>query len=91
MAYATLTEFDVDLDTHRSIIEAAGDEPIKGLIVHAAGSSEAGCTSLDVWETKEDSDRYFAETLMPLMERLGIEGGPPVSHQEFDLPVVIRG
>ena len=91
MAYAVLMEFDVDLDTHKQIGEATGDEPVKGLIVHAGGTSERGVYSLDVWETKEDSERFFAERLMPAMQQLGIEGGPPLSMQEFDLPYVLRG
>ena len=91
MAYATVMEFDVDLDTHRKIVAAAGDEPVQGLIVHAAGSSEAGICSIDVWETKEDSDRFFTDRLTPAMATLDIGGGPPVSFREFDLPVVVRG
>ena len=42
MGYATIMEFDVDLDTHRKIIEAVGDDPIAGLIVHAATRPMAG-------------------------------------------------
>jgi hypothetical protein len=91
MAYATVMEFDVDLDTHRRIIDAVGDEPVEGLIVHAAGSSDAGIRSIDVWESKAQSDRFFAERLMPAMASLEIPGGPPVSFEEYDnLPVVLR-
>jgi hypothetical protein len=91
MAYATLAEFDVDLDTHRKIIEAVGDDPIPGLIVHAAGACEAGVRSIDVWETKEQSDQFFAERLMPAMMELDLGGGPPVSFEEVDVPVLLRG
>ena len=91
MAYATLAEFDVDLDTHRKIADVAGEEPINGLILHTAGSSPNDVYSLDVWESKEDSERFFAEHLMPAMQTLGIPGGPPLSFQEFDMPVVTRG
>lgn len=91
MGYATVMEFDADLDTHRKIIEAVGDAPIDGLIVHAAGSTEAGIRSIDVWESKEHSDRFFAEHLMPAMARLDIPGGPPLSFEELDVPVLLRG
>ena len=90
MAYATVMEFDVDLDTHRKIIETVGDEHPKGLIVHAAGTSAGGIHSVDVWESKDDADRYFAERIMPAMERMGLTGGPPLRFEEYDLPVVIR-
>ncbi|HVE98491.1 MAG TPA: hypothetical protein VNA12_04860 [Mycobacteriales bacterium] len=86
MAYAMVMEFDVDLDTHIKIGEALGDEPIKGLILHAAGPSERGVYSFDVWERKEDAGRFFSERMMPALEQLGIEGGPPLSQQEWELP-----
>lgn len=91
MVYASLMEFDVDLDTHIKIGEALGDAPVKGLILHAGGPSENGVHSLDVWETKEDSERFFAERMMPALQQLGIAGGPPLSVQEFDLPHLIQG
>ena len=90
MAYATLIEFDVDLDTHIKIGEAVGDDPVKGLIVHAAGSSERGVHTLDVWESKEDSERFYNEHMIPALRQMGIQGGPPLSYQEFELPFVVR-
>ena len=91
MAYATLMEFDVDLDTHIKLGEAVGDAPIKGLILHAAGPSERGVHSLDVWETKEDSERFFADRMAPALQQMRIEGGPPLSYQEFEMPYLVRG
>ena len=79
MAFATLMEFDVDLDTHIKLGEAVGTEPIKGLILHAAGPSERGVHSLDVWETKEDSERFYVERMVPALKQMGVEGGPPLS------------
>ena len=91
MAYATLMEFDVDLDTHIRIGTAVGEAPITGLILHAGGPSERGVHSLDVWESKEDSERFFAERMAPALQQLGIAGGPPLSYQDFDLPHLLRG
>jgi hypothetical protein len=91
MAYAVLKEFDVDLDTHIGIGKAVGDAPVKGLILHAGGATERGVNSLDVWERKEDSERFFRERMLPALQRLGIQGGPPLSYQEFELPYLLRG
>jgi len=92
MAYTTLMEFNVDLDTHIKLGEVLGDAPIHGLILHAGGPSARGVHSLDVWESKEDSERFFAERMVPALEQLGLEGdGPPLSFQEFDMPFVVRG
>jgi hypothetical protein len=91
MAFAVLMEFDVDLDTHIKIGEAVGDAPVKGLMLHAGGPSQRGVHSLDVWESKEDSERFFTERMLPALQELGIQGGPPLSYQEFELPYVLRG
>ncbi len=88
MAYAVLMEFQVDLDTHIKIGEAIGDAPVEGLIVHAAGPSERGVHSLDVWERKEDYKRFFSERMVPALQQLGIQAGPPLSHEDFELPHV---
>lgn len=91
MVYVTLMEFDVDLDTHIKIGEAVGDDPIKGLILHAGGPSERGVHSLDVWENKEDSERFYTERMVPALRQMGLDGGgPPLNYQEFDLPHVVR-
>lgn len=92
MVYATLTEYDVDLDTHVKMGEAVGDAPVKGLILHAGGTSGHGVHSLDIWDRKEDSEAFFRDRMMPALQQLGLtEGGPPLSFQEFELPYVVRG
>ena len=91
MAYATLMEFDVDLDTHIKLGEATAEAPIEGLILHAGGPSARGVHSLDVWESKKDAKRFFTDRMMPALQQLGDEGGPPLSFQELDLPYVVRG
>jgi hypothetical protein len=90
MAYATLMEFGVDLETHIKIGQSVGDAPVKGLILHAGGPSEHGVHSLDVWETKEDSERFYTERMVPALQQMGFEGAPPLNVQEFDLPYVLR-
>lgn len=91
MATAILMEFDGDLETHVRISAALGEVPIKGLIVHGGGPSQHGVYSLDVWETKEDSEHFFSERMVAALQQLGLEGGPPLSYQEFDLPHLLRG
>lgn len=91
MAIAILMEFDGDLETHLKISAALGDAPVEGLVVHGGGPSQRGVYSLDVWETKEDSERFFAERMIPALQQLGFEGKPPLSYQEFELPYLLRG
>lgn len=89
MAYATLTEYDVDLDTHIQMGEAVGDAPVTGMILHLAGPSDRGVYSLDIWESKEDANRFWTEIMLPGLRKMGVEDGPPLSFQQFDLPFVL--
>lgn len=68
-----------------------GDAPVKGLLLHAGGQSERGVRSLDVLASKEDAERFLTERVMLGLGQLGVEGGPPLSFQAFDLPYVARG
>lgn len=88
MAIAILMEFDADLEPHLKISEVLGDTPIKGLIVHGGGPSQHGVHTLDVWEITEDSER---QRMVPTLDQLGLDGGQPLSYQEFDLPHLSLG
>jgi hypothetical protein len=57
-------------------LEAAGEGSPKGrLFAVAFGSTDALRVS-DVWDTQENFDR-FAQKLMPLLQKLGIDPGTP--------------
>jgi hypothetical protein len=50
-----------------------GDTPPDGLLIHTAGfDREAGVFRVfDVWETREQGERFIKERLMPVLERMG--------------------
>ena len=81
MAYGTIVEFDVDLDTHRTIMEKIGDGPFDGLILHVAGPSPNGVHSIDVWESKDDLDRSpknaFVQSCSPSSPSSSATDRPP--------------
>jgi hypothetical protein len=51
------------------------DDPPDGLIFHAAGPSPAGWRIVDVWDTSDHWDTYFAETVNPAIDAIAREGG----------------
>ena len=61
----------------RSRLESPADWPVEGLLVHATGEGENGFRVVDVWESPEAFQR-FGETLMPILQELGVEGQPDV-------------
>ena len=58
--------------TGKARLESPADWPAEGLLVHTAGEAEGGFRIVDVWESKEAVQR-FGETLMPVMQELGVE------------------
>ena len=58
-------------------VESPSHWPVEGLLAHIAGQGESGFRVVDVWESEEAFAR-FGETLMPILQDLGIEGEPEV-------------
>jgi len=74
MAVVYIQEFpiaDRGTQNYDFVAGKIGDGPFKGLIVHTAGfDDEAGVFRiLDVWETREDAERFLAENVQPLLEQ----------------------
>ncbi|HET8751216.1 MAG TPA: hypothetical protein VFM43_01670 [Gaiellaceae bacterium] len=74
MAVVYIQEFpigDRSTTNYDFVAEQVGDGPFQGLIAHTAGfDDEAGVFRiLDVWESREDAERFLAEQIQPLMEQ----------------------
>ena len=65
------------LTSGKSRLESSADWPVEGLLAHVAGQGESGFRVVDVWES-DDAFRRFGETLMPILQELGIEGQPEI-------------
>jgi hypothetical protein len=87
MATAVMLEFqgtmDADLyDQVNGRVNPPGNPP-EGLIFHTSGPSpDGGWRIVDVWESRDTFDRFFAEKVQPtIVELVGAEamqqGSPP--------------
>ena len=61
----------------KSRVETPADWPVEGLLAHIAGQSPTGFRVVDVWES-EETCRRFADTLIPILREIGVEGEPEV-------------
>jgi hypothetical protein len=61
----------------RSRLASPADWPVEGLLAHVAGQAETGFRVVDVWDS-EDAFRRFGETLMPILQEIGVEGQPEI-------------
>lgn len=68
------------------------ERPPAGLLVHAAGVTEAGAFRIfDVWQTREHMEAFYEEVLMPATVALrGTTPTPPRSTEVFELEVLIQ-
>ena len=57
-------------------LEAAGAGSPQGRLFHVAFGSRDALRVSDIWETREDFDR-FGQTLMPILQELGVDPGTP--------------
>jgi len=103
MAVAYIQEFSiVDGDTsttnYDNVVAALSiNSPPDGLIVHTAGfdHTDGVFRIFDVWETREQGDRFVNEQLNPVLERAmarAVEGSwiPPTLDTWYDLHDTMR-
>ncbi len=74
MAVAYVQEFptgDRSTENYDFVAEKIGEGPFEGLIVHTAGfDDEAGVFRIfDVWETRDQAERFLAEHVQPLIDQ----------------------
>lgn len=67
-----------------------GEESPAGLIVHSAGQGDQGYYVYDIWESREDFERFMQEKLGPAIAE--VMGGPPpedAGPQYFPIDVLV--
>ena len=73
MAVAYVQEFPIEnrsTENYDFVAAKIGDGPFDGLIAHSAGfDDEAGVFRiLDIWESREQGERFLAEHVQPLVD-----------------------
>jgi hypothetical protein len=71
---------------HSRLMDLTGGKA-DGLLVHVARATETGFQIVDVWESKEDFERYQTELIGPLLAELTADAPPGVGPEtaEFDI------
>jgi len=70
---------------HRLV--SPGNTPPPGLLYHVAGPMEAGWRLVEVWESAEAAERFFRETLGPVLQA---EGLPELRPQVFAAHTIMQ-
>jgi len=56
----------------------------QGMIIHTAGATSGGWRIFDVWESKDDFQRFMDEVIMP-----AAEGMPEIAPEIYELTNII--
>ena len=62
-----------------------GVMPPDGLLVHTAGFTGQGFRIFEVWESREQYDRFVEDRLMPLIAELGTPDAAPPQLTAYEL------
>jgi hypothetical protein len=65
VSYAFFYDVPGSEQMYQQVKEAIGDEPPKGLIVHLVVHTDTGLRHINLWETREDWDRFRDERVEP--------------------------
>jgi hypothetical protein len=77
VAYAIIVDSPATLEFHRALVARLGDDH-PGAIARFVGETAGGLRVISVWESKADSDRFFAERLGPVVAQML---GPDRAHR----------
>jgi hypothetical protein len=81
MTYAFFYDVPGTEELYRRVKAEIGDEPPKGLVLHLVATHDGGLRHLNVWESRQDWERYRAERVGPAVGRVlaaaGIAERPP--------------
>jgi len=65
-------------EVYEQIRAHLGLEKPAGGIFHVAGPSpNGGWRVIEIWESRDEADRFFRERFLPAIQALGLEGPPP--------------
>lgn len=70
MTFAWTQDVPIDMEIYGRIEAELGEEAAKGLVAHVVTRIPGGLRYLDVWESEEDCDRFFAERVHPAISRV---------------------
>jgi hypothetical protein len=65
-------------------LEKAGQGSPKGRIYHASFGSKDDLHVMDIWDSKENFEK-FGQTLLPILNQLGVDPGTPDIKEVYNI------
>lgn len=80
MPYAFIQDVPANEKIYDQIRARLGDEPPKGMVAHLAMKQDRGLRYVDVWETRDDWERFRVDRLEPIVGEVLASHGLPHDH-----------
>jgi hypothetical protein len=96
MPYACEYDVPADEQFYRRVQAEIGDEYPKGLVAHVVVKRDGALRHIDVWDSKDEWERFRAERVQPALERVFAAAGfaetpPRPPEEELQLVHVLVG
>jgi len=76
--------------THAEVLKGSPAQGADGLILHMSRELPDGFEILEIWQSREQADRFNREVVGPALERSGVPGDAPQPDiDEFEPRVVM--
>lgn len=87
MTYAVVSDVPASWELYQPLGDAVADPVPPGLLLHVAGPTDEGFRVIDVWETREDWERFRADR----DDVVGVSTLAPATLRELDGIATVRG
>ena len=85
MPYGVVYTVPAPIEMYDAVHAEAMQHPADGLMMHLARKVDVGFQVIEVWESKEQHDRFSAEVLGPIVVRLAGADAVGPAPEEFDV------
>jgi len=89
MSYGVVYTVPAPIEMYDAVHAEAMQHPADGLVMHLARTVNGGFQVIEVWESKEQCDRYGAEVLGPIIVRLAGADAAGPAPEEFDVHTLV--
>jgi hypothetical protein len=89
MSYGVMYTVPAPIEMYDAVHAETMKHPADGLTMHLARKVDGGFQVIEVWESKEQHDRFNAEVVGPIVVRLAGADAAGPAPEEFDVHTLV--
>ena len=89
MSHGLVLDFPPPIEFYDAVHAEVGRRAtggVDGVLLHVGRPTNGGCQVIEIWESKEKCDRFFAEVVWPAVDSVSRDQAPPAkpTMEEFE-------